>query len=137
MLSATLFLAFSLLVYFDGIAAFASTDESASLLLITALILELGAVIGAFAVLTPYLLDNKLIKNETYPTVIAVVSRFDFYWSGYEPMEQIWFPVFVDDRSKKALKITVDEKVEVGDRFLLASLPKTRITVIRKMIATP
>ena len=48
-------------------------------------------------------------------------------------MERIWFPVFEDIVSGKTLKINVDEKVEVGDRYSIVCLPKTKITVLKKV----
>lgn len=132
-LIATCFLAFSLLAYFDVMTVFENATINISLQLVVALIFETGAIIGTCVVLIPYLIDYKLIKSETYITINAIVSRFDFYWSGYEPMERIWFPVFVDINSGKTLQISVDEEVEVGDRYSVVCLPKTKITVFKKI----
>ena len=133
MLFATFFLAFSILTYFDVITVFEKVNKDVSLQLYFACICEIGVIVGALVVLIPYIHDYKLIKSETYITINAIVSRFDFYWSGYEPMERIWFPVFEDINSGKTLKISVDEKVEVGDRYSIVCLPKTKITVLKKV----
>ena len=92
----TVFLVFSLLVYFNVITVFENANKNTSLQLALSLILETVSIIGAFVILVQYFLDYKLIQSETYTIISAVVSRFDFCWSGYEPMEKIWFPVFVD-----------------------------------------
>lgn len=129
----TVFLVFSLLVYFNAITVFENANKNTSLQLALSLILETVSIIGAFVILVQYFLDYKLIQNETYTIISAVVSRFDFYWSGYEPMEKIWFPVFVDVNSEKTLKLEIDEKVEVGDRYDIVCLPRTKIMVLKKV----
>ena len=131
-LFSTSFLALSLLVYFDVITAFENVSKNASLQLGISLFLEIASIIGAFVILMRYFLDYKLIRSETYTIISAVVSRFDFYWSGYEPMERIWFPVFVDVSSGKTIKIEIDEKVEVGDRYNIVFLPRTKIIAFKK-----
>lgn len=128
----TVFFAFSLLVYFDVITAFENVSKNASLQLGISLLLEIASIIGAFVILMQYFLDYKLIQNETYTMISAEVSRFDFYWSGYEPMERIWFPVFVDVSSGKTIKLEIDEKVEVGDRYNIVFLPRTKIIALKK-----
>ena len=128
----TVFLVFSLLVYFDVITAFENVSKNASLQLGISLLLEIASIIGAFVILMQYFLDYKLIQSETYTMISAEVSRFDFYWSGYEPMEKIWFPVFVDVNSEKTLKLEIDEKVEVGDRYDIVCLPRTKIIALKK-----
>ena len=129
----TVFLVFSLLAYFDVITAFEIVGKNASLQLGISLLLEIASIIGAFVILMRYFLDYKLIQSETYTMISAEVSRFDFYWSGYEPMEKIWFPVFVDVNSEKTLKLEIDEKVEVGDRYDIVCLPRTKIMVLKKV----
>lgn len=128
----TVFLVFSLLVYFNVITVFENANKNTSLQLALSLILETVSIIGAFVILVQYFLDYKLIQNETYTIISAVVSRFDFYWSGYEPMERIWFPVFVDVSSGKTIKLEIDEKVEVGDRYNIVFLPRTKIIALKK-----
>ncbi len=128
----TAFLVFSLLVYFDVITAFENVSKNASLQLGISLLLEIASIIGAFVILMQYFLDYKLIQSETYTMISAEVSRFDFYWSGYEPMERIWFPVFVDVSSGKTIKLEIDEKVEVGDRYNIVFLPRTKIIALKK-----
>ena len=132
MLSFTVFLVLSLLAYFDVITAFEIVGKNASLQLGISLLLEIASIIGAFVILMRYFLDYKLIQSETYTMISAEVSRFDFYWSGYEPMERIWFPVFVDVSSGKTIKIEIDEKVEVGDRYNIVFLPRTKIIALKK-----
>ena len=129
----TAFLVFSLLVYFDVITAFENVSKNASLQLGISLLLEIASIIGAFVILMQYFLDYKLIQSETYTIISAEVSRFDFYWSGYEPMERIWFPVFVDVSSGKTIKLEIDEKVEVGDRYNIVILPRTKIMALQKV----
>ena len=131
-LIATAFFVFSLLTYLDVITVFEQTEKDASIQFVLALIFEMGAISGAFVVLVPYFRDYKLIKNETYIILNAVVSRFDFYLNGYEPIEKVWFPVFEDVNSGKTLKIKVDEKVEIGEGYSIAYLPRTKISVIKK-----
>ena len=131
-LFSTSFLALSLLVYFDVITAFENVSKNASLQLGISLLLEIASIIGALVILMQFFLDYKLIRSETYTIISAVVSRFDFYWSGYEPMERIWFPVFVDVSSGKTIKIEIDEKVEVGDRYNIVFLPRTKIIALKK-----
>ena len=131
-LFSTSFLALSLLVYFDVITAFENVSKNASLQLGISLFLEIASIIGALVILMQFFLDYKLIRSETYTIISAVVSRFDFYWSGYEPMERIWFPVFVDVSSGKTIKIEIDEKVEVGDRYNIVFLPRTKIIAFKK-----
>ena len=131
-LFSTSFLALSLLVYFDVITAFENVSKNASLQLGISLLLEIASIIGALVILMQFFLDYKLIRSETYTIISAVVSRFDFYWSGYEPMERIWFPVFVDVSSGKTIKIEIDEKVEVGDRYNIVFLPRTKIIAFKK-----
>ena len=128
----TVFLALSLLAYFDVITVFENVSKNASLQLVIAVLLEIASIIGAFAILMRYFLDYKLIQSETYTMISAEVSRFDFYWSGYEPMERIWFPVFVDVSSGKTIKLEIDEKVEVGDRYNIVFLPRTKIIALKK-----
>lgn len=128
-LIATFFLVLSLLTHFNVISIFQNKDISQ---LLFSLILEFITIIATLVVLIPYYLDYKLIKNDTYIRINAVVSRFDFYWSGCEPAEQIWFPVFEDMNTGKTLKMEVDEKVEVGDHYLIAFLPRTKIYVLKK-----
>lgn len=128
----TVFLVFSLLAYFNVITVFENVNKNASLQLVISLLLEAVSIIGALVILMQYFLDYKLIQSETYTIISAVVSRFDFYWSGYEPMERIWFPVFVDVSSGKTIKIEIDEKVEVGDRYNIVFLPRTKIIVLKK-----
>ena len=128
----TAFLVFSLLVYFDVITAFENVSKNASLQLGISLLLEIASIIGAFVILMQYFLDYKLMQSETYTMISAEVSRFDFYWSGYEPMERIWFPVFVDVNSGKTLKLEIDEKVKVGDRYNIIFLPRTKIIALKK-----
>ena len=128
----TVFLVFSLLVYFDVITVFENVNKNVSLQLVISLLLEAVSIIGALVILMQYFLDYKLIQSETYTIISAVVSRFDFYWSGYEPMERIWFPVFVDVSSGKTIKIEIDEKVEVGDRYNIVFLPRTKIIALKK-----
>lgn len=129
----TVFLVFSLLVYFNVITVFENANKNTSLQLALSLILETVSIIGAFVILVQYFLDYKLIQSETYTIISAVVSRFDFYWSGYEPMERIWFPVFVDVSSGKTIKLEIDEKVEVGDRYNIVILPRTKIMALQKV----
>ena len=131
-LIATAFFVFTLLTYFDVITMFEQTDKDVSIQFVFALIFEIGAFSGAFAILIPYFRDYKLIKNETYIILNAVVSRFDCYLSGYEPTEKVWFAVFEDVNSGKTLKLQVDEKVEVGEEYSIAYLPRTKISVIKK-----
>jgi hypothetical protein len=128
----TAFLVFSLLAYFDVITVFENVNKNASLQLVISLLLEAVSIIGALVILMQYFLDYKLIQSETYTMISAEVSRFDFYWSGYEPMERIWFPVFVDVSSGKTIKIEIDEKVEVGDRYNIVFLPRTKIIALKK-----
>lgn len=128
----TVFLALSLLAYFDVITVFENVSKNASLQLVIAVLLEIASIIGAFVILMRYFLDYKLIQSETYTMISAEVSRFDFYWSGYEPMERIWFPVFVDVNSGKTIKLEIDEKVEVGDRYNIVFLPRTKIIALKK-----
>lgn len=128
----TVFLGFTLLVYFNVITVFENANKNTSLQLVISLILEITSIIGAFVILMRYFLDYKLIRNETYTMISAEVSRFDFYWSGYEPMERIWFPVFVDVSSGKTIKLEIDEKVEVGDRYDIVCLPRTKIIALKK-----
>ena len=132
MLFSTVFLALSLLAYFDVITVFENISKNASLQLVIAALLEIASIIGAFVILMRYFLDYKLIQSETYTMISAEVSRFDFYWSGYEPMERIWFPVFVDVSSGKTIKLEIDEKVEVGDRYNIVFLPRTKIIAHKK-----
>ena len=132
-LASAIFLILSLLTYFDLLVISENTSKNPSLQLAIAFIIHAASIITFFAVSIRHLLDYKLIKHETYPTVNVIVSRFDFYWSGYEPMERIWFPVFVDANSGERVKISVDEKVEVGDRYRVAYLPRTKITVLTKI----
>ena len=129
----TVFLVFSLLVYFNVITVFENANKNTSLQLALSLILETVSIIGAFVILVQYFLDYKLIQSETYTIISAEVSRFDFYWSGYEPMERIWFPVFVDVSSGKTIKLEIDEKVEVGDRYNIVILPRTKIMALQKV----
>lgn len=131
-LFSTVFLALSLLAYFDVITVFENISKNASLQLVIAALLEIASIIGAFVILMRYFLDYKLIQSETYTMISAEVSRFDFYWSGYEPMERIWFPVFVDVSSGKTIKLEIDEKVEVGDRYNIVFLPRTKIIALKK-----
>lgn len=128
----TVFLVFSLLAYFDVITVFENVNKNASLQLVISLLLEAVSIIGALAILMQYFLDYKLIQSETYTIISAVVSRFDFYWSGYEPMERIWFPVFMDVNSGETLKLEIDEKVKVGDRYNIVCLPRTKIIALKK-----
>ena len=114
------------------ITAFENVSKNASLQLGISLFLEIASIIGALVILMQFFLDYKLIRSETYTIISAVVSRFDFYWSGYEPMERIWFPVFVDVSSGKTIKIEIDEKVEVGDRYNIVFLPRTKIIAFKK-----
>ncbi len=130
-LFSTGFLVLSLLAYFDVITVFENVSKK-SLQLVISSLLEIASIIGAFVILMRYFLDYKLIQSETYTMISAVVSRFDFYWSGYEPMERIWFPVFVDVSSGKSIKIEIDEKVEVGDRYDIVVLPRTKIIAFKK-----
>ena len=113
---------------------FVEADKDRSLQLIFAGVLEVGTIVGAFVVLIPYIHDYKLIKKESYITICAIVSRFDFYWSGYDPMERIWFPVFEDINTGKTLEISVVDTVEVGDRYNIVCLPKTKILLINLYI---
>ena len=128
----TVFLVFSLLVYFNVITVFENVNKNTSLQLALSLILETVSIIGAFVILVQYFLDYKLIQSETYTMISAEVSRFDFYWSGDEPMERIWFPVFVDVSSGKTIMLEIDEKVEVGDRYNIVFLPRTKIIALKK-----
>ena len=128
----TAFLALSLLAYFDVITVFEKAGENSLLQLVIASLLELASIIAALVILMQYYLDYKLIQSETYMMISAEVSRFDFYWSGYEPMEKIWFPVFVDVSSGKTIKLEIDEKVEVGDRYNIVFLPRTKIIALKK-----
>ena len=132
MLSFTVFLVLLLLAYFDVITAFEIVGKNASLQLGISLLLEIASIIGAFVILMRYFLDYKLIQSETYTMISAEVSRFDFYWSGDEPMERIWFPVFVDVSSGKTIMLEIDEKVEVGDRYNIVFLPRTKIIALKK-----
>lgn len=134
-LASTIFLILSLLTYFDLLVIPKETSQNPSLQLAIAFIIHVASIIAFFAVSIRYLLDYKLIKRKTYPTVNVIVSRFDFYWSGYEPMERILFPVFVDADSGERVKIFVDEdeKMEVGDRYRVAYLPRTKITILTKI----
>ena len=132
MLSFTVFLVLSLLAYFDVITEFEIVGKNASLQLGISLLLEIASIIGAFVILMRYFLDYKLIQSETYTMISAEVSRFDFYWSGDEPMERIWFPVFVDVSSGKTIMLEIDEKVEVGDRYNIVFLPRTKIIALKK-----
>ncbi len=131
-LFSTGFLVLSLLAYFDVITVFENVSKNTSLQLGISLLLEIASIIGAFVFLMRYFLDYKLIQSETYTMISAEVSRFDFYWSGYEPMERIWFPVFVDVSSGKTIKLEIDEKVEVGDRYDIVFLPRTKIIAFKK-----
>ena len=130
-LSSTFFLIFSLLTYFDLL--FINVSKNTSLQLTFALIIQAASMISIIVFLIQYLLDYKLIKHETYPIVNVVVSRFDFCWSGYEPMERIWFPVFAKSDTGERIKISVDETVKVGDQYNVAYLPRTKITVLKKV----
>ena len=129
---ATLFLTFSIFAYFDVIHVLEQGRINVSLQMVFALILELAAITAFLIVLIPYALDYRLIQNGTYVTVNAIVARFDFYWSGYEPTELLSAPVLEDEDSGERLKIEVDEKVEVGERYSVAYLPRTKISVLKK-----
>ena len=121
-----------LLTYFDIINIVKMTDENKSFLLMFSILLTIGTIGVVFATMLPYFLDYKSIKKQSYIIRTVVVSRFDFYESGYEPIEKLWFPVFEDIHSGKVLKIEVDEKVEVGDQYSIVYLPRTKIAVIKK-----
>ena len=121
-----------LLTCFDVINIVKITDENKSFLIFLSIVLPIGAIGVMLAVMMPYFLDYKSIKNKSYITQTVVVSRFDFYWSGYEPMERIWFPVFVDIHSGKTLKIAVEEKVEAGEQYSIVYLPRTKISILKK-----
>ena len=124
---ATAFFAAALLSYLDIIF------KISNLGFVAAVLLEIGAIIGVLVVFIPYFLDYRLMRSRSYLVLTVVVSRFDFYWSGTEPAEEIWFPVFEDIHSGKTLKIKVDEKVEVGEKYAMAYLPRTKIYVLKKI----
>ncbi|MBE6628085.1 MAG: hypothetical protein E7629_04075 [Ruminococcaceae bacterium] len=129
---ATLFLTFSLLAYFNVIVLFGNSGKDMEWTLILALMIELVAIVTVLEILIPYFLDYRSIKNGTYPTYNVVVSRFDFYESGSDSIEKIWFPVFEDVNSGKTLKMETDEKVEIGERYTILYLPRTKIKVLKK-----
>lgn len=95
--------------------------------------LPVGALIVPLIILLPFYLDYKTIKNRTYRAQTVVVTRFDFSWSGYEPQERIWFPILEDIDTGEILKAEIDDQVEVGDRYVIICLPKTKIKIIKKI----
>jgi len=121
----------TLLTYYDVIHIVEKNDKDELNLLIFSLIFLVLAIGITVATMVPYFLDYKSIKNKSYITLTAVVSRFDFKWSGYEPMERIWFPVLVDINSGNSFTLEIDEKVEVGKQYLIVYLPRTKITVLK------
>ena len=121
-----------LLSYFDVIHIVELNPGNKRLLLIFTIVLSAGSLVGAVITMVPFYLDYRMVRNKAYEVQTVTVSRFDFYWSGYEPLERIWFPVFEDVNSGKILKIEVDEKVEVGEIFSIVHLHRTKITVLKK-----
>ena len=130
-LIAVIFLVSTLLTYYDVIHIAKTPEKDGLNLLIFSLIFLVLAIGIAVGTMIPYFLDYKSIKNKSYVTLTAVVSRFDFKWSGYEPMERIWFPVFVDINSGKSFTLEVDEKVEAGKQYSIVYLPRTKIPVLK------
>ena len=76
-------------------------------------------------------MDYKSIKNKSYITLNVIVSHFDFYETYYEPIEKNYYPVFKDIDSKKLLNLVIDEKVNIGEKYSVAYLPKTKIAVLK------
>ena len=121
----------TLLTYYDVINIVEMTDKNESWLLVFTSIFLVGSIGVTLANMIPYFLDYKSVKAKSYVVLTAVVSRFDFYESGYEPIERHWFPVFEDVDSGKALTLEINEKVEIGEQYFIVYLPRTKIAVIK------
>ena len=120
-----------LLEYFSIINVAETINEDKSDYLLIAIIMPIVSIVVSLIIMIPYFMDYKSIKNKSYITLNVIVSHFDFYETGYEPIEKIWFPVFKDTDSEKILPLTIDEKVNIGEKYTVIYLPKTKIAVLK------
>ena len=120
-----------LLEYFSIINVAETINEDKSDYLLIAIIMPIVSIVVSLIIMIPYFMDYKSIKNKSYITLNVIVSHFDFYETGYEPIEKIWFPVFKDADSEKILTLTIDEKVNIGEKYTVIYLPKTKIAVLK------
>jgi heme/copper-type cytochrome/quinol oxidase subunit 2 len=120
-----------LLEYFSIINAAETINEDKSDYLLIAIIMPIVSIVVSLIIMIPYFMDYKSIKNKSYITLNVIVSHFDFYETYYEPIEKNYYPVFKDIDSKKLLNLVIDEKVNIGEKYSVAYLPKTKIAVLK------
>jgi heme/copper-type cytochrome/quinol oxidase subunit 2 len=120
-----------LLEYFSIINVAETINEDKSDYLLIAIIMPIVSIVVSLIIMIPYFMDYKSIKNKSYITLNVIVSRFDFYETYYEPIEKNYYPVFKDIDSKKLLNLVIDEKVNIGEKYSVAYLPKTKIAVLK------
>jgi heme/copper-type cytochrome/quinol oxidase subunit 2 len=120
-----------LLEYFSIINVAETINEDKSDYLLIAIIMPIVSIVVSLIIMIPYFMDYKSIKNKSYITLNVIVSHFDFYETYYEPIEKNYYPVFKDIDSKKLLNLVIDEKVNIGEKYSVAHLPKTKIAVLK------
>jgi heme/copper-type cytochrome/quinol oxidase subunit 2 len=120
-----------LLEYFSIINVAETINEDKSDYLLIAIIMPIVSIVVSLIIMIPYFMDYKSIKNKSYITLNVIVSHFDFYETYYEPIEKNYYPVFKDIDSKKLLNLVIDEKVNIGEKYSVAYLPKTKIAVLK------
>lgn len=120
-----------LLEYFSIINVAETINEDKSNYLLIAIIMPIVSIVVSLIIMIPYFMDYKSIKNKSYITLNVIVSHFNFYETYYEPIEKNYYPVFKDIDSKKLLTLTIDEKVNIGEKYTVIYLPKTKISVLK------
>ena len=120
-----------LLEYFNIINITETTNEDKSDYLLIAIIMPIVSIVVSLIIMIPYFMDYKSIKNKSYITLDVIVSHFDFNETYYEPIEKNYYPVFKDIDSKKLLNLVIDEKVNIGEKYTVIYLPKTKIAVLK------
>ena len=120
-----------LLEYFSIINVAETINEDKSDYLLIAIIMPIVSIVVSLIIMIPYFMDYKSIKNKSYITLNVIVSHFDFYETYYEPIEKNYYPVFKDIDSKKLLNLVIDEKVNIGEKYTVIYLPKTKIAVLK------
>lgn len=120
-----------LLEYFSIINVAETINEDKSDYLLIAIIMPIVSIVISLIIMIPYFMDYKSIKNKSYITLNVIVSHFDFYETYYEPIEKNYYPVFKDIDSKKLLNLVIDEKVNIGEKYTVIYLPKTKIAVLK------
>ncbi len=131
-LIATFLLAASLLTYYEVVRIVDMKENTKWLCLCACGIFEVGALLGAFLALIPYICDYRSLKEKKYTVIDGVVITFYDEDDGAEPPTTHRTPIVKDLQTDELIRIDTDQDVESEGHYLIFYLPRTKVSVWEK-----